>query len=109
MDEPKERDYIFFKSGSDRQKVILSDILYAEGMKNWCRIHTSASTITVKSTMKQLLEQLGGEFMQVHKSYIISIHRIEGVKARKARIAGNEIPVGRIYWADFLKTITNKI
>ncbi len=108
MEDVKTKDYIFLKSGSNRQKVILDDILYAEAMRNWCRIYTGDSCIVTKSTMKQLLSVLGDGFMQVHKSYIVPLQKIESVKGRKIKIAGTDVPVGRLFWVSFLAAINNQ-
>jgi DNA-binding LytR/AlgR family response regulator len=100
-----EEKHIFFKSGSSRQKVVLDNIQYVEGMKNWCRIHTANGSVIVKYTMKEMLELLGADFIQVHKSYIVHLPQVETVKGRKIKVAGVDIPAGRLYWPVFLKTI----
>jgi DNA-binding LytR/AlgR family response regulator len=48
--------------------------------------------------MKALLEKLNEkEFIRVHRSYIVPLKRIESVKQKIITIAGEEIPVGKLY------------
>jgi DNA-binding LytR/AlgR family response regulator len=80
-------------------KVVLTDILFIEGLDNYLKIHLQNQLpIVVRMTMKTLLEKLNEkEFIRVHRSYIVALNRIESAKQRIITIAGEEIPVGRHY------------
>ncbi len=80
-------------------KVVLSEILFVEGLDNYLKIHLqNASPIIVRMTLKALMEKLNEkEFIRVHRSYIIHINRIESVKQKMITVSGEEIPVGKNY------------
>jgi len=80
-------------------KVILDSILFIEGLDNYLKIHVqNQAPIVVRLTMKALLEKLNEkEFIRVHRSYIVPLHRIESVKQKMITIAGEEIPIGKNY------------
>ncbi|MBO4760798.1 MAG: response regulator transcription factor [Bacteroidales bacterium] len=81
---------IFIKTDSGMQKVFLEDILYFEGMKDYVRIHLAeGQTLLTHITMKALEDLLPtGSFMRVHRSYIVSLDRIDSVSA------GSDISIG---------------
>jgi DNA-binding LytR/AlgR family response regulator len=89
-------------------KVVLADILFIEGLDNYLKIHLKNQLpIVVRMTMKILLEKLSEkEFIRVHRSYIVPIHRIESVKQRIITIDGEEIPVGK-HFEQHLKVLLN--
>lgn len=90
-------------------KVVLSDILFIEGLDNYLKIHLQNSLpIVVRMTMKALMEKLNEkEFIRVHRSYIVPVARIESIRQRIITIAGEEIPVGKNY-EEIVKAIWNK-
>jgi len=80
-------------------KVMLDQVLFIEGLDNYLKIHLQdQAPVVVRLTMKALLEKLNEkEFIRVHRSYIVPLKRIESVKQKIIIIAGEEIPVGKLY------------
>ena len=80
-------------------KVMLDQVLFIEGLDNYLKIHLQdQAPIVVRLTMKALMEKLNEkEFIRVHRSYIVPLKRIESVKQKMIMIAGEEIPVGKLY------------
>jgi two-component system LytT family response regulator len=59
--------------------------------------------------MKKMEETLPkGEFIRVHKSYIISIDKIESIERSRITIAKKIIPIGDTYRDEFFKLIDRK-
>jgi DNA-binding LytR/AlgR family response regulator len=89
-------------------KVVLTDILFVEGLDNYLKIHLEGqSPLVVRLTMKALIEMLNEkEFIRVHRSYIVPVGRIESIKQKIVYIGGEEIPVGKNY-EDDLKAVFN--
>ena len=71
------------------------------------KIHLqSQPPLVIRLTMKAMIEKLNGtEFVRVHRSYIIALHRIESVKQKIITISGEEIPVGKNYEDDLKKAL----
>lgn len=91
--------YLMLKADYGVIKIKQSEILFIEGLDNYLKIHLlGQSPVVVRITMKALLDKLNTtEFIRVHRSYIIPIHRIESVKQKLISIAGEEIPIGKNY------------
>jgi DNA-binding LytR/AlgR family response regulator len=101
--------YLMLKADYGVMKVVLADILFIEGLDNYLKIHLQGQPpIVVRLTMKALLEKLHEkEFVRVHRSYIVPVHRIEAIRQRMITISGEEIPVGKNY-EDNLRTVFNR-
>lgn len=99
-------DFIFVKTEYKIQKVNLSDILYIEGLKDYVSIFTTTERILSLQTMKKMEESLpSNRFVRVHKSYIISLEKIESIERQRITIGKNIIPVGDSFQKDFMKMI----
>ena len=102
-------DFIFVKTEYKIQKLNLSDILYVEGLKDYVSIYTTTERILSLQTMKKMEESLpSNRFVRVHKSYIISLEKIESIERQRITIGKNIIPVGDIFHKDFMKMIGEK-
>lgn len=101
--------FLMLKADLGVVKVPLNDVLFIEGLDNYLKIHLRNQVpVVVRLTMKTLMEMLNErEFLRVHRSYIVSINHIESVKQKIITIAGEEIPVGKLY-EDKLKALFNK-
>lgn len=104
----EQSKFILLKVDYGVVKVILSDILFIEGLDNYIKIHLQQQApVVVRLTMKSLLEKLNSsEFVRVHRSYIVPINKIESIKQKFITIAGEEIPVGKNF-EEGLKQVLN--
>ncbi|MDE1192643.1 MAG: LytTR family DNA-binding domain-containing protein [Arachidicoccus sp.] len=101
--------YLMLKADYGIVKVVLSDVLFIEGLDNYLKIHLQdRPPLVVRMTMKALSEKLNeNEFIRVHRSYIVAVNHIDSLKHKIINIGNEEIPVGKIY-EEQLKTILNK-
>lgn len=86
-----QKDYILIKADKALHKVPLSDILYVLGMKDYVMVYVAGrkEPFITHSTMKGMEDMLPKpRFMRVHKSYIVSLEKIDSVSA------GNDILIG---------------
>lgn len=92
------QEYILVRSEYRLQKIWLDDILYIEGMKDYSRIFTTKIKLMTLQNLKKIEESLETPpFLRVHKSYIISLNKIESIGKNDLVIAGTTIPVGGLY------------
>jgi DNA-binding LytR/AlgR family response regulator len=99
-DTPPDRsdDFIFLKSDKVRHKVLFSEIRYIEGCGNYIKVYTDDKMLIVPERMTAIETALPGElFLRVHKSYIVSLKRIEQVMENKIKIEDKMIPIGNAY------------
>jgi DNA-binding LytR/AlgR family response regulator len=103
-------EFFFFKTDGKNKfsKVFLDDILYIEGLKNYVSIFLKNERIITYSTLKNLVESLPKiNFIQTHKSYIISIKAIDKIDNDSLWINEKELPIGNTYRKLFFEKIAN--
>ena len=102
-------DFIFVKTEHKIQKVYLNDILFIEGLKDYISIFTKAERIITLQNMKKMEEALPPKhFIRVHKSYIVSINKIDSIERSRIFIGDKIIPVGDTYRDEFFKIVDGK-
>lgn len=96
--ETQNRDFIFLKADKKHYKVNLSDILYFESLGDYVIAFTADNKIVSKERISYLAENLSqNQFLQIHRSYIVSIEKIESVGPGFVEINKKKLPVGRNY------------
>jgi two-component system LytT family response regulator len=102
-------DFIFVKTEHKIQKVYLNDILFIEGLKDYISIFTPGERIITLQNMKKMEDALPGKhFIRVHKSYIVSINKIDSIERSRIFIGDKIIPVGDTYREEFFKIVDGK-
>lgn len=105
----EERDFIFLKADKKHYKVNLDDILYIESLGDYVIAYTSEMKIVTKERISHLSELLpANRFIQIHRSYIVSINKIESVGPGFVEIRKKKLSVGRNYKAELSNLLNNK-
>jgi DNA-binding LytR/AlgR family response regulator len=106
---PFLREHIFIRSDNKFYRIRFSDIIYIEGMKDYLKIHTGEHVIITHQTMGEMENILPpGQFIRIHKSYIISVSRIKAVFGNSVDMAGTLLPIGLNYKERMMDLITGK-
>ncbi len=105
-----EAQYLFIRADYSLNKILISDILFVEGLDDYLKIHIkNQKTIVARMTMKSILEKLpAAEFMRVHRSFIVPLSSIDKVRNKIIYIGDEEIPVSASYEAAFQEAISGK-
>lgn len=101
-------DSIFVNADYSLVKIKINEITFIEGLKDYIKIHvnSSAKPVITRMTMKGIEEKLpSAGFFRVHKSFIISLDKIESIRNLKIKIGTAQIPVSEHYSEDFFKAI----
>ncbi len=89
-------DEVVIKSGVDRLKIKLNDILYIKSDNVYLEIYSTDSKYLIRSKMTNFLEECQVSYLvQVHRSYTVNIQRITKVKSSSVFINSEEIPVSK--------------
>lgn len=100
--------FIFVKSDKLLKKIFIRDIQFIEAMQNYVVFHTVHDSITVHTTIKQVYGTLPqGEFLQVHKSYIVSRSNVEAIDGNQIIIGKHRIPISTRLKRDVLDALIN--
>lgn len=99
-------NFIFIKTDNKMVNVALNDVLFVEGLKDYIAINTEKEKLITLETLKALEETLPKKrFVRVHKSYIVSVEKIESIERNRIFINDAIIPIGDTYKENFLKII----
>jgi len=104
-EEPKSNDeaFIYIKSNKKMIRLMLGDILYIEGLKDYVKIHSSGQDYITYQTLTYFDEKLPADnFLRVHRSYIISTRYINAYTATHIEIGKENIPIGNTYAREVL-------
>ncbi|MCB2203333.1 LytTR family DNA-binding domain-containing protein [bacterium] len=103
-----EEDVIMLRADRKMHRVPLSDILYLESMKDYVRVRTTQGSITVRSTIAALEQELPeGRFLRIHRGIIVAIARIDAFTTHSVEIGTHELTIGRNYRAAALQVLQN--
>lgn len=102
------RDYFFVYVEYNLVKVIVSEILYIESMKDYVKIFITSSSrpVITKASLKAMEEKLvEHRFVRIHKSYIVPVDKITAIKRDLVVIDKIELPLSEGYKAEVEKMI----
>lgn len=97
INEEKEEVYIFVKSNLKKRKIYLNRLKYVEALGDYVKlIMEDSDPVVVLATMKSFEQKLiDGNFLRVHKSYIVNLDKVERYNSRTIDIMGDQIPISR--------------
>lgn len=97
-----EKKFFFVKTEYRLEKIMLEDVLYIEGMRDYRRIVTKDKKVMTLKTFKDFEKELPSSIIcRVHKSYMVAIDKISSVEKDLIRIGGIELPVSDTYRQQF--------
>ncbi|TMI82791.1 MAG: response regulator transcription factor [Bacteroidetes bacterium] len=101
--EAIDKEFVFIRDSGVLKKINADDILYLEAMGDYVKVFTSQKFHIVHATLKSIEEKLpSSKFMRVHRSYIVSLNKIDFIEEGVINIGGTPIPV-----ADAFRTALN--
>ena|ERR1035437_8136540 len=104
--ESQEDQYIFVKSSKKTYRISLNDIHYIEALGDYVKIYTTDRMIISYHSMKNLENLLSPkQFPRVHKSFIVSLSKIELIEGNQVKLRDRFIPIGTNFKAEFEKLI----
>ena len=92
------KDYLFITVQKKKVKVLFADILYVESQREYVKLVTTRGDYLSKLSTHELQAALpAGLFRRIHRSFIVSVKKIDAYSAEEVEINGTRIPVGRGY------------
>ncbi len=102
-----QEEEIFIKSEGVVIKLRTSDIDYVEAMGDYVKVVLVNGHHIVHSTMKAFEAKLPEDFIRVHKSYIVNIHKIEEFKDNFVIGEYFNLPVSRTHKKDLKERLSD--
>jgi len=105
---PVEKKFIFIRTEHRLEKLMLSDVLYIEGMRDYRKIHTAGKPIMTLQTFGELESEIHpGIVCRVHKSFMVALDKIESIERDQIRIRDRMIPISDTYKKAFYEWINH--
>jgi len=105
VEGPDTKDFIFLNVQKKKVKILFSEILYIESQREYIKIVTTKKEWISKMSTHEIENLLPGNlFKRVHRSFIVSIGKIDSYTAEDVEVNGVSIPIGRDY-RDVLKNL----
>ncbi len=105
VDKPT-KDYILVKSEHRVHRIKFQDIDYIQSMQAYVAFYRNDDRLLSLNTMKKLETELPeNQFIRIHKSYIVAIHKIEMLEGNQVIIGKQKLPIGASYREMVMRTI----
>ena len=95
-----ESNHPFLYVRADRKmvKILFNEIMFIESLKDYIKIVTTNKTIITRQSISSLEQMLPKDsFLRIHRSFIVSLSRIDSYNGETIDIAKNELPIGRFF------------
>jgi len=93
-----KKDYLFLNVQKKKVKILFSDIVYIESQKEYIKIVTTKKDFVSKMSTHEIEDLLPSHlFRRIHRSFIVSVSKIDSYTAEEVEVNGKSIPVGRGY------------
>ena len=98
LNESQEKDFIFLNVQKKKVKILFSEIVYIESQREYIRIVTTKKEFLSKLSTHEIEDMLPSKlFKRIHRSFIISLSKIDSYTAEMVEVNGVSIPIGRGY------------
>ena len=93
-----EKDFVFLNVQKKKVKILFSEVVYIESQKEYIKIVTTKKEYVSKMSTHEIEALLPPRlFKRIHRSFIVSISKIESYTAEMVEVNGISIPIGRGY------------
>ena len=104
--DSKKSPYVFVKDGYDWVRINLEELQYVESEGNYLTFQEMGKKTLTRMTISEAIDMLPTEqFMRVHKSYIVSVDRIEKIERHQLTIGNAQIPISSSYRDELLERV----
>ena len=103
-------DFIFVKTEYRLEKIMLNEIVYIEGMRDYRRIHTVNKKVMTLQNFSEFEKLIPPSIVcRVHKSYMVALNKIVSIERNRIKIADQLIPISETYKEVFYQFVHNRL
>ena len=104
MEEQQER-YVFIKTATGQQKILLRDIIYIESNNKKVTVHARHGIYEVQGKMDDFELALGASFYRCHRCYLVNFAKISAYRQGEIEVTnGDKLLLAQRKYSDFVKT-----
>lgn len=100
-----DNSVLYVKAGTGLIRLYKKKILFIKACGDYTEVFTSEGKHLTSHSLKEWIEKLDGDFVQVHRSYIIHLKYLQKVVHNKIYLGKEMIPIGRVYRSTFLRQL----
>ena len=101
FEEEKEKlsvGYLNVRADRKQVKIAFDDITYVESLADYVKIHNSQGKgIISRERISKLEKDLPGNFLRIHRSFIVNKDKIESFNKEVVVVQDIELPISRSY------------
>lgn len=102
-------NFIFVKTENRLEKIMLNEIVYIEGMRDYRRIHTVNKKVMTLQNFSEFEKLIPPSVVcRVHKSFMVALDKIISVERSRIKIADQLIPISDTYKESFFQLINSR-
>jgi len=103
-----KNEFIFVRSDRKMIKIDFDDINYIESLSDYIKIHLRNKTIVTRETISNIEVKLpANDFLRTHRSFIVSISKIDSFTNELLEVNKKAIPISRTYKTEVLNKLEN--
>ncbi|PPL04325.1 LytR/AlgR family response regulator transcription factor [Parapedobacter indicus] len=102
----KNESFLYLRVDRKNVKLNVDDIYWVESLKDYIKVVLADKTYISKQKISVLAELLPEEkFVRIHRSFIVSIEKVQSYHSFAIEILGKELPIGRNYKDELRKRL----
>ncbi len=106
VDIPNNKQFMFIRADRKMVKIDYSDITYIESLGDYVKIHLKDKIIVTRESITNIESKIpASDFIRIHRSFIISIAKIEIFTNEFVEVGKQAIPISRSYKKDVLSRL----
>lgn len=99
-----KKNYLTVKADYKIYKLNFDELVYIEGMREYVTFHMTSKKVVALASLRSLEENLpADQFVRIHKSYIVSINKIDALEGNQIEIGSIQLPVGKSFKENIMK------
>jgi len=103
-DELELTEHIMVRANKKNYRINFNEILYLEAQGDYVRFVTNNKSLMVHGTLKEFISEIPeNKFVRIHKSYIISLSKVEYTEGNQVKVGESKLPVSLSYKDEFLE------
>ncbi len=100
------KDFFFVNTGTQKQRIVFNELYYVSGEGNYVNYVTTSGNYLVRSSVKETLKLLPPtDFVQIHRSSIVALARIDKIEDNHVFIGQARLSIGATYREAFFRII----
>ena len=99
--------FLYVRADRKMVKIMIDAVQYVESLKDYVRIVVNDQQVVTKQTITSLEDMLPeSEFVRIHRSFIVSLKKVDSYNQHAVFLNKIELPVGPLYRQELMKRLS---